>query len=130
MREVNLPDTSIVAGKLKTEESKQHDYDKICYALSKLGASHYEQICNFLNWNDGGKCSRRLKEMLPPTELNPKGKNLIYCTGAKGVTKRLRAAYLYDLVTNGQKSVEPEKSLPGVSIADYSRKLVQKNLFE
>lgn len=94
----NLPETSIIAGKLKTDESKRGDYENICKALKYLKSAHYEQISNFLGWTDNGKVSRRLKEMLPPTELNPKGKNLIYCTGLKGATKRNREAYLYKLV--------------------------------
>lgn len=119
MREVRLPDTSIAAGRLKDEESKQRDYEKICYALGKLGASHYEQISEFLNFSEPNKVSRRLREMLPPTSLNPKGKNLIYNTGAKGVTSRNRAAYLYDLV------------MPGKSVSEISKdiQLVQKSLF-
>lgn len=98
MREVTLPDTSIIAGKLKTDESKEADYKKICDALRVLRIAHYEEIATWLGWDDCNKVSRRLKEMLPPTELNPQGKNLVIQTGAKGITKRNRAAYLYKLV--------------------------------
>ena len=97
------PDTSHDANAAKTEESKQRDYEQIEKALRFLGLATYEQIADFLNWDDPNKVSRRMLEMMPPTERNPKGLNKVYKPGSKGLTKRNCSAYHYALVA-GDKS--------------------------
>jgi len=126
MREVNqMPDTSKDAFKALTPEKLAKDYSDIVFALKCLKEGSYEQISKVLGWVDMGKCSRRLKEL--------QSMQVIYKPGNKILTSRNRFAYVYKLVENGEKSVEPEKVMKGETVADISRKLVhpvQKLLFE
>lgn len=116
-----LPDTSHEAFRALTPEKLAKDYNQITNALLVLKEATYEEIALFLQWPDMGKCSRRLKEM--------ESAQIIYKPGLKKLTKRLRNAYVYKLVQNGEKSAEPEKVMQGDSVSDISRKLIQKSLF-
>jgi len=117
-----LPDTSISAFRSLTPEKLAKDYRDILFALKSLRLANYEAIASFLGWPDIVKCARRLSEM--------ERAQLIYKPGSKSLTKRNRQAYDYSAVENGEVSAQPEKVMPGESVSDLSRKLVQKNLFE
>lgn len=121
----NLPDTSHEAYRALTPEKLAKDYNQITNALIVLKEATYEEISNFLQWNDMGKCSRRLKEM--------EGASMIYKPGLKKLTKRNRSAYVYKLVQNGEVSAQPEKLMEGETVADISRKMLtplQRTLFD
>lgn len=91
MREVNqMPDTSISAYRSLTPEKLTKDYRNITNALIVLKEGTYEEIGNFLHWQDLNKVSRRLKEM--------EAAQIIYKPGYKKLTNRKRMAYLYRLV--------------------------------
>lgn len=123
MREVNnQPDTSLAAFKALTPEKLAKDYKDIVFALKSLHEANYEQISRFLGWQDINKCSRRLLEL--------QKMEIIYKPGGKSLTNRNRSAYNYKLVENGEKSAEPEKVMQGTTIADFSRQLTQRTLFE
>jgi len=117
-----LPDTSIDAFKALTPERLRNDYKCIIECLNRLKLANYEQISNNLGWSDINKCSRRLKEL--------ESMQIIFKPGSKSLTKRTRQAYNYALVGFGQEKIEPEKVMQGETVADISRKLVQKTLFE
>lgn len=57
------PETSQEAKQLKTNESKQRDYDRIVAALKVLGKAHYEDIALQMGEKDLNVCSRRMKEL-------------------------------------------------------------------
>lgn len=102
------PETSHLAKKMKTDESKQRDWDKIIAALKVLGNSNYEQIADYIGWRDLNTCSRRLKELCPASTDNPKGKGLIYNTGVKNLTKRQRQAFMFAIKSDGSKEAAVE----------------------
>jgi predicted transcriptional regulator len=80
----------------------------------------YEQVASFIKL-DKHQVGRRLNEL--------EKMQIVYKPGEKRLTSTNRSAYVYKLVENGEKSAEPEKAMQGESIADYSRKLVQRELF-
>lgn len=99
----NYPITSHLAKAMKSDESKQRDWDKIIATLKVLGNSNYEQIADYIGWRDLNTCSRRLKELCPASTDNPKGKGLIYNTGVKNLTKRQRQAFMFAIKGTGTK---------------------------
>lgn len=117
----DLPITSIDAFKALTPEKLAKDYADIVFALKCLKQGSYEQISKVLGWVDMGKCSRRLKEL--------ESMQIIYKPGDKVLTSRKRQAFIYKIVENGETSVEPEKIMPGKSVGDYAKELIQKELF-
>lgn len=89
-KKTKMPDTSREAGQLKTNESKQRDYDKIVNALLVIKSGHYEQIARQMKVKDIVIVARRLSEMVK--------NGVIRNTGLKKNTSRNRAAYIYELV--------------------------------
>lgn len=113
------PITSHIAKAMKSEESKQHDYNKIIEALKVIGQGNYEQIADTLTWRDINKCSRRLKEMI--------GKEMIYNTGLKNLTKRNRPAFMYSIKSNGSKesAVETNYKKPELTSTQYANNIIE-----
>ncbi len=95
-----LPDTSHAAKAAFTDPMKQRHYDKIVAALQVLGRANYETIANFLGMKNINQVGRRLKELMPPTEDNPKGLNKIFKPGTTSKTSSGREAYDYCLTNN------------------------------
>lgn len=120
-------ETSQEANTLKTQDSKQRDWDKIIAALQVLGMANYEDIAEYNNWTDKNVCSRRLLELCPATDTNPKGKGLIYNTGLKNLTKRNRKAFMYAIKSDGSKESEVEFNYrkDKVTSTDYANKIIE-----
>ena len=106
MKTTKFPDTSKAAQLAVTEEMKNSHYGKIIKALKALGVANYEKIANYVGFKDRNQVSRRLKEMMPPSKLNPKGLNLVFQPGTKSPTSSGRAAYNYQLTGEGQAKTE------------------------
>ncbi len=102
-----LPDTSHAAKAAFTEPMKKTHHDKILKALEVLGKANYEVLGNYLGMKNINQIARRLKELCPPDEDNPKGLNLIFKPGTKSATSSGREAYDYCL-TNNHPKVEIE----------------------
>lgn len=86
----NLPDTSHEAHKMMTDEVLSKHHQQIIDALKILKKATYEEIANFLDWDDKNRASRRLAEL----ERN----QVIYKPGEKRKTKYGRNAYVYALI--------------------------------
>jgi hypothetical protein len=95
-RKVKLPETSIIAGQNKSDESKQRDYEEILRALSSLGSGTYEDVSLFLGWEELNKSARRFKEM--------REKGMIENTGIKKLTTRNRPAFIHQLKSKPQST--------------------------
>lgn len=123
----SYPITSHIAKAMKTDESKQRDYDKIVSTLKVLGMGTYEDIANQMCEKDLNVVSRRLKEMLPATNENPKGKGLVYNTGIKKLTSRNRPAFMYSIKSDGSKSAAVEHTFKPSekSTSDYANKIIE-----
>jgi len=85
-----LPQTSHEANKSMTFELKQKHHNQIVGALKNLKKATYEEIADYLSWDDKNRVSRRLKEL----ELEM----IVYKPGEKKPTKSNRSAYVYALV--------------------------------
>lgn len=118
----NLPTTSIEAYKSVSPEMLTTHHSKIIEALrlSKKGLM-YEQIAAQIKM-DKHQVGRRLSEL--------EAMQIIYKPGEKRLTSTSRSAYVYRLVENGEVSTKPEKILPGLSVSDLAKPLIQRNLFE
>lgn len=122
MKKEPMPETSLEAFNALTDEKIDTDHKSIFKALKELGSANYDQISVKLNWLDKNSVSRRLKEM--------EKDNLVYKTGDKSLTSRNRNAFVWKVVLNGEKSIEPEKLLPGKSIGEFAANLTnQGSLF-
>ncbi len=100
----HLPDTSHAAKAAFTEPMKKTHHDKILKALEVLGKANYEILGNYLGMKNINQIARRLKELCPPDEDNPKGLNLIFKPGTKSATSSGREAYDYCLTNNHPKT--------------------------
>lgn len=100
-----LPDTSHAAKAAFTDVMKKTHHKKIVEALQVLGKANYEKLGNYLGMKNINQIARRLKEMMPPDEDNPKGLNLIFKPGTKSQTTSGREAYDYCLTNNHPKTV-------------------------
>jgi predicted transcriptional regulator len=84
------PETSHEAHKMMTEEVMSKHHHQIIDALKILKRATYEEIANFLDWDDKNRASRRLAEL----ERN----QVIFKPGEKRKTKYGRNAYVYMLI--------------------------------
>lgn len=125
-----LPDTSHAAKAAFTDVMKQTHYDKIVKALKVLGKANYEKISIFMGMKDRNQVSRRLKEMMPPDEDNPKGLNMVFKPGTKSATTSGREAYDYCLTNNHPKTEPKPISEKQTNITtDSKNTVIQKELF-
>ncbi len=127
-----LPDTSHAAKAAFTDPMKKTHHDKILKALEVLGKGNYEQIGNYIGTKNINQIARRLKEMMPPDEDNPKGLNLIFKPGTKSATSSGREAYDYCLTNNHPKvEAEPIYKKETISAADHANNIIkQSSLFD
>jgi DNA-binding Lrp family transcriptional regulator len=117
----NQPETSREAYASLQPDQIREIYLQIKWALSQIGSGHFEDIAAALKLPKD-RIWRRLKEM--------EDLGMIYRPGTKKVLSTGRNAMVWTLVKpDGNNEVLTEKSLPGKSIADYSRKILQSKLF-
>lgn len=116
----NLPETSLEAYHSVSPEMLTNHHKNILIALNKLKSGNYEQIADAVSM-ERHQIGRRLSEM--------ERMGIIYKPGEKRVTSTGRNAFVYKLVENGEKSVEMEKALPGLSVGELAKPLIQKSLF-
>lgn len=131
-----LPSTSHAANASFTDVMKKTHHKKIVEALRVLGKANYEKLGNYLGMKNINQIARRLKEMMPPDEDNPKGLNLIFKPGTKTVTTSGREAYDYCLTNNQPKtdkeilaSTKPTSEYSN-NITDIQNTVVQSSLFQ
>lgn len=116
-------ETSLEAYRALQPEQLRQTYKDILFALSQLGEATSAEIAKALH-------VKHEKIWKRPSELSRMG--LIYRPGTKRPMPGGKLGYTWKLTQPGQ-SIEPviEKSLPGESVADFSRKLIpqQQQLF-
>lgn len=112
-----LPETSLEANRMATEEMRNNHRSKIIKALQVLGSANYEQIATYLTLEPHA-VGRRMKELVLM--------DIVFKPGTKLPTKSGRDAYVYTLQKAGRKvKTKNIKSLLGNGISDYSKKLIQ-----
>lgn len=115
------PETSIEAYNSLDPVQIRDIYIQIKWALGQIGSGHFEDIAAALKLPKD-RIWRRLKEM--------EDLGMIYRPGTKKVLSTGRNAMVWTLVNpDGNNEVVTEKSLPGKSVADYSRNILQTKLF-
>lgn len=115
------PETSHEAYAKVTPSMLTNHHSKIIKALEVLGTATYEQISSFITIEPHA-VGRRMKEL--------EVMGIVYKPGTKWPTKSGRNAYQYTLQESGKIVTKvTEKSLPGESISDFSKKLIQPSLF-
>jgi hypothetical protein len=120
MAKKNIPQTSKDAhASLKAEEIREM-YRRILEALRLIKEGHMEDIAAACHVKPE-KVWKRLSEM--------RDMGLIYRPGNRKVLQSGCTGYTWRLV--GDEPTEPvtEKSLPGKSVADYSKQILQTQLF-
>lgn len=115
-----LPSTSLEAYAAVSPEMLTNHHKCILVALNVLKSGTYEQIAEAVAM-EKHQIGRRISEM--------ERMGIIYKPGEKRLTSTGRNAFVYKIVENGEKSVEMEKSLPGLSVGDLAKPLIQKSLF-
>lgn len=120
MQKDNLPQTSIQAYKSITDEMLTNHYGKILSCLKSIGKGTYEEISSHTGL-EKHRVGRRVSEL--------ERMGVIYKPGEKRLTSSNRYAFVYKLVENGEISAQPEKILPGPSVGELARPLIQKSLF-
>ena len=88
----NQPETSEEALDLKSDDSKQKDYDRIISAYKKMGSGNYDDVAMVLNLSDANVVSRRMKEL--------RDMNILENTGEKTKTRRNRNAFVHKLTSS------------------------------
>ena len=130
MSKIKIPETSLEAYRALKQEKLSKDYNDIVAALKVLGTATYEEMALFYGWIDINKCSRRLKELEPPTPSNPKGLNLIFKTGNKRLTKRNRNAFVYQLTGTQPKTEAQEGNVfkkGEKCFTDYTKEMIKSS---
>lgn len=121
MSKRKVPDTSLEAWRSITNEQLSNHHAKILASLAQIKTGSAEQISTHSNLSYW-QITKRLSELVK--------KELIYNTGLKVPTRTGRSAYTYALCNPG--SVPPkttEKAMPGETVADFSKKILQQKLF-
>jgi len=110
-----LPETSIEAFQSLQDSEVKKTYLDIIWALSVIKQGTYEDISRFLKCKPD-KIWKRLNE------IGGKKYNLIHRPGEKRALKSGRKGYVWAL---NQDTPVPTKTIPGKSIADFSRAINQ-----
>lgn len=116
----NLPSTSLEAYKAVSPEMLTNHHKCILIALNVLKSGTYEQIAEAVAM-EKHQVGRRISEL--------ERMGVIYKPGEKRNTSTRRQAFVYKIVENGEVSAQPEKLLPGASVGELARPLIQKSLF-
>lgn len=95
-----LPETSHEAHKSITNEILSNHHRMIIEALSSLKKATFEEIADYLNWDDKNRAARRLSEL----ERN----QIIFKPGEKRKTRTGRNAYVYALIPKEIKYEQKE----------------------
>jgi predicted transcriptional regulator len=102
MERIN-PTTSHEAYKSMTKGLLSNHHTKIIEALSILGKATFEEIANYLDWEDKNRAARRLSEL--------EREQIIYKPGEKKPTKSGRNAFVYSLIKKSDQKSEYTQSL-------------------
>lgn len=115
------PSTSIEAYKALQPEQLRQTYKDILFALSQLGEATTAEMATALKVPHD-KIWKRVSEMVRL--------ELIYRPGTQRLMPGGKLGYTWKLTTPGQ-SIEKvtEKSLPGKTVSDFSKKILQQSMF-
>jgi len=94
----NNPKTSIDAYNSIKGDVRQNHNAKIVSALLALKSATYEEIANYLKWDDKNRAARRLSEL--------EREQIVYKPGEKRKTKSGRDAFVYRLFTAEVKLIQ------------------------
>src|ERR1700739_5067134 len=112
-----IAETSMEAYKALHLNQVAEHHAKILAALSEIQRGSSEQISQHSTLSYW-QVTKRMNEL--------EKKNLIYNTKDKVPTTRGRSAFVYALVKPGETpKVNTEKVMPGESVSDFSKKLIQ-----
>lgn len=116
-----LAETSLEAWASIHPEQLNNHHAKIITALAELKTASSEQISTHTNLHYW-QVTRRMSEL--------ERKQLIYNTRIKVATRTGRSAFAYALCSpNAIPERATEKVMPGKTIAEYSKELIQPSLF-
>jgi hypothetical protein len=85
-----LPNTSIEAYHMMTDDLLSEHHKKIIEALTILKKATAEEIAEHIGWDDKNRSARRMSEL--------ERDQIVYKPGEKRKTKYGRNAYVYELV--------------------------------
>lgn len=114
------PETSVEAYRSIRPEDLAEIHQNILWALSQIKEGTFEEIAYALRIP-----KERVWKRL--SELQKLG--LIYRPGNKKALSSGRLGYTWRTVTEEPTIIVTERSLPGDSVADYSRKLIEQKMF-
>lgn len=114
------PETSLAAFRSLDPVQMAEIYQRILWSLGQIGEGTFEQIAVSLRLP-----KERVWKRL--SELQKQG--LIFRPGNKWPLSSGRLGYTWKLVVNGNENHKiTEKSLPGKTVADYSKAITQLSL--
>jgi DNA-binding Lrp family transcriptional regulator len=119
-RKSNVPPTSREAFHSLDPEKINEIHKRILEGLKLLQTGTYEDLAKVLKLKPE-RVWRRL------SELHRAG--MIYRTGDRKILSSGRAGFVWAITGSEIKPVTTEKALPGKSVADYSREIIQPSLF-
>ena len=94
-----LPDTSIEAYHMMTDDLLSEHHKKIIEALTILKKATAEEIAEHIGWDDKNRSARRMSEL--------EREQIVYKPGEKRKTKYGRNAYVYELVKKSESKPNP-----------------------
>jgi hypothetical protein len=114
------PETSNEAYRSLKQSEIQELYEKILWGLGQIGEGTFEEIAVAIR-EPRERIWRRMKELMD--------NHKVYRPGNKRPLKSNRLGYTWRLVGDEPTAPVTEKSLPGKSVADYSKQILQTQLF-
>jgi DNA-binding Lrp family transcriptional regulator len=122
-RKANVPQTSRDAFHNLDPVKLSQTHQDIVRALKAIGSGNFEQVADFLMVKPE-KIWRRMSEV--------ERAGAIYKPGHTVLTKNGAKSYVYKAVPETGETPQPvtlNKKIEGATISDFSKKLIQQNLF-
>ena len=120
MAKKQQPETSLAAFRSLQPEQMAEIHQKIIWALGQITEGSYEDLASALRLPKE-RIWKRLSELLKAGLIYRPGNTKVLSSGRKGFTWRL-------VEKDGQNQKVTESSLPGKSVSDYSKKIIQMSL--
>jgi len=118
MSKRKLQPTSLEAYSSLNKSQLNKTYQKILEALQIIRKGHYEDIARQARL-EPDRVWKRLSELAKD--------ELIHRTGERKMLSSKRVGSVWALTEGEKPQIETEKAIPGKSVADFSRALIQPN---